>query len=109
MFSLSELVDLAVCSATQVQTNEDITVPRLLLCEMNGEDLVTGSCHYSNISWWEEKKATAKQVLTIWGLQRKGDFQSIDRDMRSGLRPRFVCKIVCKYYDYTVTFEAIYL
>lgn len=51
MFSLSELVDLAVCSATQVQTNEDITVPRLLLCEMNGEDLVTGSCHYSNISW----------------------------------------------------------
>lgn len=51
MFSLSELVDLAVCSATQVQTNEDITVPRLFLCEMNGEDLVTGSCHYSNISW----------------------------------------------------------
>lgn len=32
------------------------TEPRLLCCEMDGEDSVTGSHHYANISWREEKK-----------------------------------------------------
>lgn len=84
------------------------TVPRLLFYEMDGEDSLTGSHHhYSNISSREEKKQL-KNNCDLGSLKKEWFLEDTDKDMRSELRPWFVCKMVCKY-DYTVCLEAIHL
>lgn len=111
MFSLSELADLACCAQcdtgsdrwrynSEAQSQGCFAVRWMVKIQLQVVIIIQ--------IYLGEKKKSSWKTTVFRGLKRKSGCQSTDKDKRSGLRPWFICKMVCKY-DYAVTFEAIYL